>query len=236
MDILWFLRRRLEFISRLYDTATAQPRETLRKIEAEEEPYVDNRNPDFQDVSEPAFLEEALDAIEAIEVVGHWCLMTVYASLQGFLREYVAEMARTYGHDVEGIRAQLNATKAKNWFERYRLFFQRDLDIDWREGPIKVEDLEQINLTRDDLMHNADVTTTYVYRTAKHAERFPKSLFSDEIWEGLGIGSKIKVGRDELTTALQIVENFCAWLDHIRAGYRQYLSRKKGGPEGAAST
>lgn len=115
------------------------------------------------------------------------------------------------------------------------MFFQRHLGIDWHEGPIKVEDLEQINLTRDDLIHNVEVTTTYVYRTAKHAERFPKSLFSDGIWEGLGLGSKIKVGRDELTTGLQIVENFCAWLDHIRVDYRQYVSRKKNGPEGAAS-
>ena len=70
MDLLWFVRRRLEFIDRLYDQTTAPFRETIRKIDAGEAPFVDTRNPEYDDVSEPMFLEEYQEAAESIEVVG----------------------------------------------------------------------------------------------------------------------------------------------------------------------
>jgi hypothetical protein len=216
MDILWFFHRRLQLVSTLYDDATAPFRETMRKIEDGEEPFVDRRDPESQDVTEPAFLQEFLETSEAVELIGNWCLIMVHASLQAFLKEYVAELARTHGHNVAEVRSSLDAIRAKNWFERYRLFFLQQLGIDWENSPVKLTDLEQINLTRDDLIHNVEVTTTYVYRAKKHAERFPKSLFTDEMWEALGIGSKIKVGRDELTRALQIVDTFCMWLEDLR--------------------
>lgn len=230
MDVLWFLRRRLEFTSHLYDVSSAPFRETMQKIEAGEEPFVDRRNPEYDDVSEPRFLEEFLAASEAVEVIGHRCLMMVFASLQAFLREQVSHMAEAFGRDRKGVRVRLDAVKAKHWFERYRKFYLEEFGIDWSKGPVKLDDLEQINLTRDDLVHNVDVTSPYVYRTEKHAARFPKSLFTDELWEGLAIGSKIKVGRDELTKALEIVDSFCAWLEEHR-GARHHPSRNTAAAE-----
>lgn len=230
MDVLWFLRQRLRFTSNLYDVASAPFRETTRKIEAGEEPFVNRRNPDYDD-SEPPFLQEFLEASEAVDVMGHWCLMMTFASLQAFLREHVSQMAGAHGHDAKEVRARCDAVKARNWFERYRKFYLEEFGIDWNKGPVKLDDLEQINLTRDDLVHNVEVTSPYVYRTEKHAARFPKSLFTDELWEGLAIGSKIKVGRDELTRALQIVESFCAWLEENRGSYRRF---KNGGSAEAA--
>jgi len=231
MDILWFFHRRLRLIYMMYDDGTAPFRETMRKIEAHEEPFVDTRDPEHQDVSEPAFLEEFLETSEVVELLGNWCLLMTHATLQAFLREYVAEIARAYGHNPKEVRARLEAIKAKNWFERYRLFFLQELGIDWQTSPVKLTDLEQINLTRDDLVHNVEVTTTYVYRDKKHAERFPESLFTDELWEGLAIGSKIKVGRDELTHALQIVDTFCMWLEEQRVGNRKRKPKEEKPPE-----
>jgi len=66
MNILYFLCRRLHLVSQLYDESTKPFREAVQKIEAGEPPYVDNRNPEDDDVSEPAFLEEALRALESI--------------------------------------------------------------------------------------------------------------------------------------------------------------------------
>ena len=73
---------------------------------------------------------------------------------------------------------------ARNWFERYHLFFRLEFGIDWESSPVRITDLEQTNLTRDDLVHNVDVTITYIYRAKSHAERFPQSVFADEMWRG----------------------------------------------------
>jgi len=228
MDILWFFKQRLEFVDRLYNNSTAPSREKMLKIEAGEPPYVDHRHPECDDVSEPAFLEEWQDANEAVEVVGYWCLNMVQASLKAFLEEYVNDMA-SYHRPLSAAKAELAKTKATNWFERYRLFFLNYFRIDWLRGPVNIEDLEHMNLTRDDLTHNVSVTSHAVYQTEKHAKRFPKGLFTDtanadEVWAKLfGLGGKIKVGRDQLTHALGLVYGFANWLENIRINYIAHL-------------
>lgn len=222
MDILWFLKQRLDFIDRLYDDSTASFCEKMRKIEIGEQPYVDQRHPEYDDVSEPAFLEEWQDANEAVEVIGYWCLNMVQASLKAFLEEYVNDMAN-YHRPLSAAKAELAKTKAASWFERYRLFFLNYFHIDWQRGPVNIEDLEHMNLTRDDLTHNVKVTTHAVYQTKKHAERYPKGLFTDEVWTTLGMGGKIKVGRDQLTQALGLLDAFAGWLDNIRINYIAHL-------------
>jgi hypothetical protein len=226
MDVLYFLRRRLRFTSNLYDQATAPFRETIRKIEAQEPPYVDPRNPEDDDLSEPFFLEEYQEAGESIEVIGHWCLCMVYASFKAFLAEYMSEIARDY-QGLGDLKEKLAARKNKNWFERYRLLFLEDMGIDWRKGPVKLSELEHLNLARDDVTHNVDVMSMYVYQTDRHAERYPKGLFVDEVWLNLNLGGRIKVGRDELTAGLGMVDDFCAWLEDIRVHYRAYLKARE---------
>jgi len=218
MDILWFLKQRLQFIDRLYDDTTAPFRDKMHKIEKGEPPYKDERDPERDDVSEPAFLEEWQGANEAIEVVGYWCLNMIQGSLKAFLEEYVDDMANYY-RPLSKAKEELARTKAPSWFERYRLLFLNFLHIDWERGPVSIKDLEQINLTRDDLIHNVNVTTHAVYQSEKHAIRYPKGLFTDDVWATLGLAGKIKVGRDQLTHALGLLEAFCSWLEEIRVNY-----------------
>jgi hypothetical protein len=228
MDILWFLKQRLEFIDRLYNDSTASFREKMRKIEAGERPYEDQRHPEYDNVSEPPFQDEWQDANEAVDVVGYWCLNMVQASLKAFLEEYVNDMA-SYYQPLSAAKAELANTKARSWFERYRLLFLNYFRIDWELGPVNIKDLEQINLTRDDLTHNINVTTHTVYQTEKHAKRFPKGMFTDtanadEVWMKLfGLGGKITVGRDQLTQALGLVYGFANWLDSFRINYAAHL-------------
>ncbi len=222
MDLLWFLRRRLEFINKLYDQTTLSFQEIVRKINAGEAPFVDTRNPEYQDVSEPMFLDEYQEAGESIEVIGHWCLCMVYASFKAYLAEYVSEMARDY-RGLGDLKEKLMARKNMNWFERYRLSFLEDMGIDWHKGPVKLSELEHLNLARDDVTHNVDVMSMYVYQTERHAARYPKGLFVDEVWMNLNLGGRIKVGRDELTSGLRMVDDFCAWLEDIRIHYRAHI-------------
>jgi hypothetical protein len=222
MDLLWFLRRRLDFGDRLYDQTTAPFQETIRKINAGEPPFEYVGDPDYVG-SDPPFLEEYQQAAESIEVIGHWCLCMVYASLRAYLEEYLAEMARDYRQAFEDLPARLASKKAKSWFERHRLLFLDEMGIDWRKGPVKLEDLEHLNLARDDVTHNVDVMSIYAYQTERHAARYPKGLFIDDLWSRLNLGGRIRVGRDELSQALGMGGDFCAWLEEIRNRYPAYV-------------
>jgi hypothetical protein len=177
MDLLWFLRRRLNFIDRLYDQTNAPFQETIRKIESGEPPFDYSGDPEYIG-GDPPFLEELQEASESVEVIGHWSLCMVYASLKAYLEEYVAEMARDFRKAFEDLPARLASKKGKSWFERHRVLFQEDLGIDWHKGPVKLDDLEHLNLARDDVTHNVDVMSIYAYQTEKHAARYPKGFLS----------------------------------------------------------
>jgi hypothetical protein len=222
MDLLYFLKARLKFIEQLYDGAVAPFEETKRKIEHHESPYIDDRNPEH--VSEPAFLAEWQQTDDSIMVVGHWALCMVQASLKAYLEECISPLGSIWwSPDI--LHGELPKKKGGSSFGRYRLLFLEDLGIDWDKGPVPLSELEQLNLTRDDLIHNLDMFSMSVERVEKHAERFPTGLFTDELWYGLGM-ERVKVDKKKLMLAIELVEKFCAWIDSIRCTYPKYLEPK----------
>jgi hypothetical protein len=221
MDLLHFLRARLKFIEQLYDGAVSPFEKTKRKIEHHKSPYIDDRNPEY--VTEPAFLAEWQQADDSIMVVGHWALCMVQASLNAYLRECIGPIGSIWWKP-ETLHGELSKKKKKDrsWFECYRLLFLEDLEIDWNKGPVPLTELEQLNLTRNDLIHNLDMLSMSVMRDEKHVERFPTGLFTDELWSGLGM-ERVRVDKKKLMLAIELVEKFCAWIDSIRCMYPKYL-------------
>lgn len=121
------------------------------------------------------------------------------------------------------MQADLAATRGKGWFDRYRTFFRDQLTIDFARSPISIDEIEHMNLTRDDLIHNVDITTTNaVYQTKKHADRYPDGVFVDKSYAMLRIGGRIHIRRAELTRAMENVDAFCRWLEEIRNDYPAY--------------
>ncbi len=118
-------------------------------------------------------MEECEEAAESIEVIGHWCLCMVYASLKAYLDRFINSIARNFRNGSQ-LQQLLAGKKAKSWFERYRLLFVEDLGIDWHKGPVKLSELEHLNLARDDVTHNVDVTSMYVHQTERHAKRYAR--------------------------------------------------------------
>jgi len=221
VDLLYFATRRLRFIQTLYESAVGPFRETKRQIAAGEPPYVDTRNPEDYD-GEPAFLSEWEDADDAAMVVGHWCLCMVQATLQAYLRDCIGPLGSLWWNSSE-LRRRIGR-KQGNWFQRYRMLFLEDLGVDWQHGPVPLVDLEQLNLTRDDLIHNIDMMSFNVKRVENHAEQFPIGLFTDDLWQGLGI-ERVRVDEDRLVLAIHLVTKFCGWLEGIRCGYPQYINK-----------
>lgn len=223
MDLLYFLETRLTFIEHLYDSATALFEETKRKIENGEQPYIDTRDPEYAD--EPAFLSEWQEADNSAAVIGQWCLCMVQASLQAYLRESISPSGSTWWNS-ETLGRVLSERKGGSWFGRYALLFREELGIDFNAAPVALSDLEQLNLTRNDLIHNVSLLTETVERTEEHAERFPIALFTDDLWTAMGV-ERIRVTKDKLDTAVRLVRNFCTWLDGIRSSYPLWLSGRR---------
>jgi hypothetical protein len=78
VDVRYFLRQRLEFISQLYKLASSPYVERKRQIEAGEEPFA----PYYDESGEPPYLEEWLEAEESVQVLGRSCISMENASLK----------------------------------------------------------------------------------------------------------------------------------------------------------
>ena len=75
----------MRFIRYFNENAAAPFRERMRRIEAEESPFDD---PPYDESGEPAFLEEWIEASEALEMLGRCCIMMVSVSLHLYFRTW----------------------------------------------------------------------------------------------------------------------------------------------------
>jgi hypothetical protein len=210
MDILGGLREKLRFIERFYNGASASFSETKRKIEGEEPPFVPRPfDPDRDSDTEPPFLTEWEDADDAISVVGQAALSLVQASLREYLDAF-----------IELSRIKLPAGKG-DWFARYKAFFLERYGIDWDAGPVLTAQIEEINLTRNDIHHTGREFGMTRRQSREHYRRFPDGIFTDEYDRRMYAGFedpklRIYVTAENLREAIRRVEVFCEFLEKNR--------------------
>ncbi len=211
MDILAGLRDKLRFIERHYAAASGPFRETKRKINDGEEPYAPPPfDPETAVDFEPPFLEQWQEANESLNIEGQAALKLV----QGALRDYLSSFVELYGTPV--------TASGKNWLQRYKKHFLATYGIDWEKGPVPLDDLEEVNLARNDVEHGGEPFGMTRRQSQEHALRFPSGLFVDEIEKQLFQASdsswprRIEVTDAGLKEAIRRVEGFCEFLDAER--------------------
>jgi len=213
MDILSGLKDKLRFIERHYAAASEPFRETVRKIEAGETPFEPPPfDPEIATDSEPPFLEEWQEADESLNLVGQAALQLVQCAFRDYLSWF-----------VKLSRVQLMAS-GKNWLERYKNHFLQEYDIDWRSGPVPIEQLEEVNLARNDVEHNGQPFGMTRLQSKEHKRRFPQGMFIDEFDRQIAQSSdnwpgRIDVTPEGLREAIRRVEVFCEFLDSRRPWY-----------------
>ena len=70
----------------------------------------------------------------------------------------------------------------KNWFARHREDFRQVLGIDWNEfGDQNISILEHINLARNDIFHNPEISTLLTHQSSQHFMKYTESFFADEL-------------------------------------------------------
>ena len=215
MDVLYFLKQRTSFIRRLYGGAVASFEDRIRRIEAEEEPFV----PSYSEDGEPAFLSEWIEADECRDVVGHACLSLLAASLHLFLHTWDKQLNMNCGARNEKDFAQ------RGWINGYRSCFRKTLNIQWENSPCDLNFLEGLVLARNRIQHPDSIHTVRAKYSRQDFAKLGRRLFftgsgetdlPDEVDEGEFtwiLAPNIQVTRETLMQAVDEVETFCTWLD-----------------------
>lgn len=222
MDILYFLKRRLDFIKRFCDTAAEPFQTTKRKIENGQEPFV----PKDIESGEPEYDSEWGECEDSLDVLGQCCLSLVKASLQAYLEKWALRMGGEYPNVFPDVRSKLTKKKGdRGWLGMYQRVFLEQFGIDWNKSPVPVSVLEEIVLTRNDFEHNVDIAVPRIRQSDEHSKRFPRPIFADEfevaIFKDPEVPEeeraippwRLTVDRTKLHLVTDAVRNFCEWLE-----------------------
>jgi len=217
MDVIAILTDRLRAIERLYADAAGAFAERKKKIEAGEEPFQPPPfNPDDDDI-EPPFLEEWLEADEFQDIVGQACLSLIQSCLKDYL-DGVLERSGIEDQAKKFMSHRRNQVRDESWFGRYLAFFACAYSIDWTKCPVLTEDLEEINLARNDIQHGRPALGLGRYRNEKHSQRFPVGLFVRDhdrrVSSAGGLWTQIHVSPEALKEAIRRIEAFCTFVEH----------------------
>jgi hypothetical protein len=207
MDIQAGLRDKLRFIERHYAAASAPFRETKRKIDAGEDPF---EPPPFDAETatdfRPPFLQQWQEANESLNIEGQVAIDLVRAAL----REYLSSFINLYGDPL--------TASGKNWLRLYRKHFLATHGIDWEEGPVPIDDLEEVSLERNDVERCGDRFGMTRRPTKDRELSLPVSRFVDEIEKqvfqasGHSWPGRIEVTDSGLKEAIRRVETLCEFL------------------------
>jgi hypothetical protein len=207
MDILAQLKDRLRFIERLYITTFTPFAETKRKIDAGESPFIPPYfDPDRDDPDEMPFQDEWEEADDALNLVGQFAVSLVQTSLRQYLDAFILLSGRTA------------PSGPGHWFPRYKQLFLDAYGVDWQAGPVPLNEIEELNLARNDIQHPGFEFGMNRKRSKVHQSRFPQGLFADVAGQALRLEDLV-VSADSLREAIRRVECFCEFLDKNRNPY-----------------
>jgi hypothetical protein len=207
MDYLGLVNDHLDFVERFYSTA-AQPFETkLRKITVGEEPFAPRYLPGEHDG--PEYLDEWIEADDGLSVIGQCALGLLEKALHDYLRVFVEREG--------GLIAE------KPWFEKYCRFLEEHTSFRWADSPVSRDRLEQINLSRNDFVHDPTIGSVWPFQSEAHFRKYPTSAFADRLHlAAMSEGGEpdfpvaLKVTHENLTAHIRYVRQFCAFVEAQR--------------------
>jgi hypothetical protein len=211
MEVLWFLKQRTRFLRQHYEEASAPFRETIRKIEAGEDPY----EPPYSEDGEPPFLEEWEDANTSLELLGASCISILSESLKLYFLTWERELGiKCTDHFPD----EFSRSKGKGFVHGYKTCFGHVLQSDWSDCPVNFELIEQVVLARNAAQHPNDITSLKLehgHQTLPFfLSEFEKQVLGkDEYGDFPWIGLTLVVTQDALIEAIEQVEMLGEWME-----------------------
>lgn len=215
MDLLYFLRRRTQFIRSFYAEASAPFVARRAAIDAGEAPYAPAYNYD----GEPRFMAEWTEADESVDVLGQACISMLSSALKLYLDERAEELHRELGYPAPD-----KAVFKRGWINGYRQYFREALRTNWEDSGVDLDVLEEVVLTRNRAQHPENIDSLTIRQSQHDFSQFPKSFFADEtelqIYSRDDIPEeqwlmpwRMNVTGDKLSRAIEEVERLCTWLE-----------------------
>ncbi len=214
MDILYFFRERTRFIWYFYKNSAVAFDETKRKIDSEEEPF---DNPPYSEDGEPPYLEEWIEADNALEVLGRTCITMLSVTLNLYFETWEKEFGIPWDKDK-----RKHAFK-KGYLNGYRAYFEHISGRSWDDCPADLGLLEQMILARNRDQHPEDITSMHVRYVDKDITRFPSPFFmrDDErqLLEELSLGGSywikpaVYASSEEVRAAITEAGKLVNWIE-----------------------
>jgi hypothetical protein len=219
MDVLFFLKKRTNFIRQFYETAGQPFREVHHKIEAGEAPfqpepldYNEDGEPDYNEDGEPPFLEEWIQAETSVEILGRICISMLSASLKLYFETWEDEL------DIKWEKEEKRKYFKKGFVRGYKRKFGELLRLPWNDCPVDFDVLEQITLVRNQEQHPDWISSMEVRHDPKTTTKFNSLFFynynetdppSESPWRHF----PIHVTHEKLFAAIEQVELLGEWLE-----------------------
>ena len=213
MDVFYFFKERTRFLRYFYDSAAAPFLETMRKIEAQEAPF---DSPPYREDGEPPYLDEWVEASEAVEVLGRSCLSMLSASLNLYFRTWEQELPIRWA-DGERKHAFRNG-----YLNGYRICFEAVLEQSWEDCPADLALVEQITLARNRDQHPDEIVTLRVTHARADLDKYPRPFFMSEfdrrrlderdLEHGFLMNPSVYVSPEQLDQAITETERLAFWL------------------------
>ena len=215
MDLVFFLKVRLEFAKYFYRNASTPFMGIVAAIENEDPPFV----PEYDESGEPPYLQEWQDAKTGLESVGLTALSMVASSLQLFLDDWVIQR-----HERRR-EAKYKRKHSKGWFHAYlKIFESVGLHID--ECPADLELIEQAVLARNRGQHPEVLTMLQTTHSKSDLEKYPSPYFVSETDQKVmdfdngelswWLSPNVYVDEAKLDAVVAEVEKLSEWLEDDR--------------------
>jgi len=215
VNVRFFFSLRTAFIRQLYETASAHYIDRKRNIESEKEPYV----APYSEDSEPAFLEEWLEADESLQVLAYSCVSMLAATLHLYLETWVRQSGVLIDESLKK-----TVFKKHGWFAGYKAHFAQRFAINFEAAPANLSLLEEVVLARNRIEHPSSITSRKTQYADADLKKLRHPFFVDDregaFFADVDEGERawlypptLHVTEEQLLAAISEGERFTEWFE-----------------------
>jgi len=138
------------------------------------------------------------------------------------LREFIMR-------EVNNQESRLKQYKG-NWSEKYCAFLTQETAFTWLNCPAARDQIEQINLSRNDFTHDPELGGTFPVQSDTHLRKYPVSAFADKLSLRVALDAaalftctgdpafpaELRVTRENLTDHIEYARQFCTFVEAQR--------------------
>lgn len=217
MDVVYFLKERINFIRFYYDQCVFPFAEIKNQIENHLPPFDD---PPYSEDPEPPYLDKWIDAETGIQIAGLSCVSMLSDSLKQYFSSLQHRVICFSFGDEESERKAFK----KGFVAAYTGILGYILDTDWSDCPAALDVIEQVVLVRNRSQHGGDLTSFRVSHDQYTLGKHPRPFFVNEYERGSWMEDDetttswlsmpdVEITREALFAAIEHVEKLADWIE-----------------------